>query len=371
MIGHAICRCGAIAAAVFISGCATLPSAGPSVVEMRRLPAVDIVQVTPEGAASAARAATAAGDAAIAHTLAVLQSPITDPVFRLGRGDTVDVTLWSFSPWPGSSQPGGNPGAIALGSFTLPADGDVLLPFAGSTRLAGLTLAEAQAAISAHYARLRILESPSAAIRLAAAPRSDILVTGTVGQPKTLAWTPAGISLAQAVTSALGDGNAVLGQGDNASADAAIRVDVLRGSAPPAELPIGVALAHTIPLHPGDRVVVRKVRALEVTVLGGGARKPGIYGFGKQAMLANVLAQASGLDGNVADSHAVFVLRRRADGPPQLYDFAWNRVQGVIASNQFPMQDGDLVYVAEAPIVAVQKVIGILFQLTLPAQLLK
>jgi polysaccharide export outer membrane protein len=35
------------------------------------------------------------------------------------------------------------------------------------------------------------------------------------------------------------------------------------------------------------------------------------------------------------------------------------------------MQDGDLVYVAEAPIVPVQRVIGILFQATLPAQALK
>ncbi len=284
----------------------------------------------------------------------------------------IDVTLWSFSPWPGGS--GGvsaTPGAIALGSFTLPADGAILLPYAGRVRLSGLTLAEAQTSISRQYASKRILESPTATIKVAAAPASDILVTGSVGQPKSLAWTPAGMTLAQAVTQSLGDGNAVLGQGDLSRADSAVRVAVLRGDAPPVELPIAVALEQRIPLRAGDRVVVRKAPALEVTVLGGGARKDGVFGFSKQTMLSNVLAEASGLDGNGADAHAVYVLRRQARGRPLLYDFAWNRAQGLIAAHQFPVQDGDLVYVAEAPIVSIQRVIGILFQVTLPAQVLK
>lgn len=361
----------AAAAGLLVTGCATLPSAGPSVAAMKQVPAVDIFHVTPEGAASARRSAIAAGDAAIAHTLAELQSPAADAEFRLASGDIVDVTLWSFSPWPGGGQSSGTPGAIALGSYTLPADGEIMLPYAGRAKLSGLTLAEAQAAISRRYTTLRILETPTASIRLTAAPRSDILVTGAIGQPKTLPWTPAGVTLAEAVTRSLGDGNAVLGQGDYSRADSAVLVEVLRSGAPPAELPIIVALEQRISLHPGDRVVVRKTPALEVTVLGGGARKAGVFRFSKQTMLSNVLAQASGLDGGVADSHAVFVLRRRDDGRPKLYDFAWSRAQGVIAAHEFPMEDGDLVYVAEAPIVAVQKVIGILFQLTLPAQLLK
>jgi len=286
--------------------------------------------------------------------------------------------LWSFSPWPGGSGGAGNatsgavsPGAIPLGSFTLPADGTIVLPYAGPVSLSGLTLAEAQAAVSQRYAAQRILESPTATLRVTAAPSSEILVTGAIGQPKSLPWTPAGLTLAQAISQSLGDGNAVLGKGDLSRADSAISVAVLRGDAAPVELPMAVALEQRIPLRAGDRVVVRKAPLLEVAVLGAGLHKDGMLGFSKPTVLSSVLAEAAGLDAGVADRRAVFVLRHRADGRPQLYDFAWNRVQGLVAAHQFPMQDGDLVYVAEAPIVSVQKVIGILFQAALPVQALR
>ena len=43
----------------------------------------------------------------------------------------------------------------------------------------------------------------------------------------------------------------------------------------------------------------------------------------------------------------------------------------MIASHRFPLENGDMVYVAEAPILSVQRVINILFQLALPAQVLQ
>jgi len=360
-------------ALLLAGGCAALPAAGPSAAAMKNDAQVDIVQVTPASAASAADAADAAGAATVAHALAVLQAPVNDPAMRFASGDVIDVTLWSFSPWPGGSAGLSNaaPGAIALGSYTLPADGAIMLPYAGRVGLAGLTLEEGQAAISRAFAGRRILESPTAMIKLAASPRTDILVTGSVGSPRSLPWTPAGMTLAQAISQAIGDGNAVLGQGDMSRSDAAVRVAVLRGDATAVEVPIAVALSQRIQLHAGDRVVVRKAPALEVTVLGGGARKDGVFGFAKQTNLSSVLGEASGLDSGVADAHAVFVLRKRQGATPVLYDFAWNRAQGLIAAHQFPMENGDLVYVAEAPIVPIQKVIGILFQVTLPAQVLK
>lgn len=360
-------------ALLLAGGCAALPAGGPSAASLKNGPDITVVHVTPESAASAAQAADAAGAANVAHALAVLQAPAGNTAIRFAGGDVIDVTLWSFSPWPGGSAGLSNasPGAIALGNFTLPTDGAVILPYAGRVSLAGLTLEEGQAAISRAFAQRQILESPTAMIKLAASPRTDILITGSIGSPRSLPWTPAGMTLAQAISQSIGDGNAVLGQGDMSRSDSAVRVAVLRDEATAIEVPIAVALEQRIPLHAGDRVVVRKAPALEVTVLGGGARKDGVFGFSKQTNLSNVLAEASGLDSGVADAHAVFVLRKRPDATPVLYDFAWNRAQGLIAAHQFPMENGDLVYVAEAPIVPIQKVIGILFQVTLPAQVLK
>ena len=54
-----------------------------------------------------------------------------------------------------------------------------------------------------------------------------------------------------------------------------------------------------------------------------------------------------------------------------LYEFAWKRGDGLVAADQFPLETGDVVYVAEAPIVSIQKVVGLLFQMTLPVQVLR
>ncbi|WP_157220269.1 polysaccharide biosynthesis/export family protein [Flavisphingomonas formosensis] len=352
-----------------LGGCSTMPSAGPSAGNLKTSAAVDIVNVTPQDAQTLAAEANARDKDAIDRALASLKRPSAEPTdLRFAAGDTIDVTVWSFSPAAAASTPGPMP----LGSFTIASDGTVALPYIGPITIAGLSLPQAQTAISRRFAAKGILQSPSAVIKPGILPHESILVTGAIGQPKSIPWNPAGITLAQAITEALGDGSALLSQGgDMADSRSAIRLSLLRDAAPAVDVPISVALADNIPLQPRDRIVVQKAPALEVTVLGGGVQKNGVYGFGKPPTLSGVLAQAAGLNGQTANNHAVFVLRQRPGQRPVLYDFAWNRAQGLIASQQFQMQDADLVYVAEAPIVSLQKIINILFQVSLPAQVLK
>jgi len=356
-----------------VAGCAALPGTGPSAASMQRAPEVDVVDITPDVAKAAHEVAVAQEKASRDRALAALRAPSTEPDFRIQPGDTLDVTIWSFSPWPGSANPlaVGNPGPIPLGTLAVEPDGAIQLPYAGRVDLAGMSMEQAQAAISARYAALRILQKPTAALKLAAAPRHDVLVTGAIGQPRTIPWSPAGLTLAQAITLSLGDGAAALGQGDLSQTRSATQVTVLRGEEAPVELPVVTALEERIPLHAGDRIVVRRDPAVKVTVLGGGTRKNGVLGFARRPTLAEALAEASGLDSNSASDHAVFVLRRRDHARPTLFDFAWNRPLGIVAAQEFPLEDGDLVYVAEAPIVAAQKVINLLFQATLPVQVLK
>jgi polysaccharide export outer membrane protein len=356
-----------------LAGCAALPGTGPSASSMQRSPDVEVVNITPDVATAAHEVAIAQEKTALDRALAALRSAPEEPAFRIAPGDMLDVAIWSFSPWPGSGNPltVANPGMIPIGTFAVGQDGAIELPYAGRVDLAGLSPVEAQAAISARYVALRILQRPTATIKVVASPRHDVLVTGAVGQPRTIPWTPAGLTLAQAVTQSLGDGNALLGQGESARARSAVRVSILRGSQPPVALPVTNALEEWIALHAGDRVVVSKEPAVRVTMLGGGARRDGVLGFAQQPTLAEALAEASGLDGNSAQDNALFVLRRQAGKRPVLFNFAWSRPTGVIAAQQFPLEDGDLVYVADAPIVSIQKVIGLLFQVTLPAQVLR
>jgi polysaccharide export outer membrane protein len=356
-----------------VAGCASLPGTGPSASSMAKSPDVQIVDITPDIASAAREVAIAQEKASLDRALAILRATPAATAAQIAPGDVIDVAIWSFSPWPGAGNPLSiaNPGQIPLGTFTVGTDGAITLPYAGRVDLTGLNAEQAQAAISSRYAVLRILQRPTAAVKVMASPRNDVLVTGAIGQPRTIPWTPAGMTLAQAVTQSLGDGNGLLGQGELTKARAAVRIAVLRGQQAPVALPMVNALEEQIPLRAGDRIVVSKAPAVQVTVLGGGTRRDGVIGFARQPVLAEALAEASGLDGNSANDHAVFVMRRQADKKPVLYNFAWNKPMGIVAAQQFPLEDGDLVYVADAALVSAQKVIGLIFQATLPAQVLR
>jgi polysaccharide export outer membrane protein len=358
------------------TGCSSLSGAGPTAKDMQKSPAMHVVNVTPADAEALRAALNAADKAKVDRTLAALESAPVSSTFKFGPGVTMNIALWSVSPWveasATSSSSSSAPGSVPLGSYTVSADGVIILPYAGKVRIGGLTLQQAQDVITNRFAALGIVQKPSVTIDVRSIPQGRIVVTGSIGEPRILPWSPAGMTLAEAITQSFGDGNASLGQNsDLATNGSAVRVALLRNGTTPAELPISVALEEEIPLHPGDRVVIKKAPAVKVTVLGGGIKKDGVYDFAQPPSLSEVLAKASGLDGNVANDHAVFILRPRRGGTPVLYDFAWNHLEGLIASQEFELVSGDLVYVAEAPIVPVQRVASILFEFALPAEALQ
>lgn len=349
-------------------GCSILTGGGPSTGAVANSRDVEVVNVTPQAAVAEANLVSGAEKAAVDRELSLLGSKVETPIFAFGPGARLTVTLWSFSPRPdGSAAPGPTP----LGAYVVSADGSIALPYVGGVNLTGLTLDQAQDTIRQRYAALGLFQRPSIAIEVGGAPQGHVTVTGSVGQPKIIPWAPDGITLADALTQSLGDGASLLGQPNDLSNNiSAIRVAVVRGAQPPVELPISVALERRIPLRPGDQVVVKKAPAVEVTVLGPGVQNNGVFGFAEPPPLSEVLAKAAGVNANAANNHAVFILRKREGDRPVLYDFAWNRAQGLIAASRFPVKNGDLVYIAEAPIVSAQRVIAILYQIAVPATIL-
>ncbi|WP_244321907.1 polysaccharide biosynthesis/export family protein [Burkholderia reimsis] len=306
------------------------------------------------------------------QSLASLSGEKRHGAFTFAPGDALRLQVWTISPWPGSDSPQGvsnAPTSIDLGDYTVSEAGKIDLPYVGPTSIQGLTLDAAQTAIARKFAALGILQSPSAKISVTSTPQGSVLVTGAIGAPKSLPWTPAGLSLASALTQALGNGADLIGSANGQRSDSlATQVTVVRKGAS-VTLPLDEALTQQIALAPGDRVLVRRAPLVRVTVVGGGAHKNGELDFAHVPTLAEVLASASGLDANAADDHAVFVLEEPVQGErPVLYNFAWNKLEGLVASHKFPIKDGDMVYVAEAPIVPVQRALSILFQLAVPVQ---
>jgi polysaccharide export outer membrane protein len=360
-----------LAAPGMLSGCGILSGGGPWASSMEDSHAVTVVRVTPEMAAADADALRQSTGAAIQQALSTFHASAAVPDPTFGPGSKVAVTLWSYSPVPGASH---GPAPTALGSFTLDAKGEVALPYVGRQRLSGETLASAEKMLTARYAATRMFQQPSVSMEVAAMPQGQILVTGAIGQPKVIPWPSSGLLLSEALTQSLGDGLALLSQNGDATAGPArgdaISVIVQHSDGTSAELPISVALEARVALRPGDQIVVKKAPAVEVTVLGPGMQSNGIVDFGHVPTLSEAVARGAGLNANTANDTSVFVLRE-ADGRPTLYDFAWDKAAGLVASHRFPLKSGDLVYVSEAPIVSVQRVINLIYQATLPAQLAK
>lgn len=358
-----------------LSACGMLPSAGPSGSSVRSAHDVDVMDVTPRLARERADLEAHVQRDALLGALAKLTRQSGQSAFTFHPGDTLKLAVWTISPWPGTgSRQGAStvPSPIEFGDYTVSEKGRINLPYAGATQICGMTLAEAQVTIARRFSSLGILQSPSAKITVTSSPHNGVLVTGAIGAPQIVPWTPAGLTLASALTQSLGNGaNLVSSTIGHDTTSLATQVSVLRDDTS-VTLPLDVALARRIALVPGDRILVKRAPIVRVTVVGGGIRKSGQFDFAHVPTLAEVLASASGLSANLADDHAVFVLEARPAGRrPVLYSFAWNNLQGLAASHDFPIKDGDMIYVAEAPIVPVERAVSILFQLAVPVQAAK
>jgi polysaccharide biosynthesis/export protein len=358
------------AAVLLLSACGMLPAAGPSAGTLQDSKQVSIVNVTPEQAQALAASDAQARSSAEQDALNRLIQAPDGSSFVFSPGDSFHVTVFTIAPTLSNA---GVPSTVDLGAYTVSNEGSVELPYIGSMAMAGLSLKAAQAQIASRLAARGILQAPSVKIDVSASPRNSILVTGALGAPRLVAWNPGGVTLADAITQALGNGLDIMGSDDTGPSDrSAIDVAVFRHDGPAVKIPMQTALEHRIELAPGDRIVVTKKPAVRIIVLGGGVNKDGNYEYARDPSLAAVLAQASGLDTNVANNRAVFVLEPHGQGaPPVLYDFAWDRAAGLIASQVFPLRDGDLVYVDEAPIAPVQKVLNTLLPVAATAQLVR
>jgi polysaccharide export outer membrane protein len=353
-------------------GCTGLPHAGPSGAELDESELVELINVTPEMADELSRVTSAEQATDFGNAILALKEGTEAGPFRFSPGDELTITLWSFTQPSGASlATPSSPQATELGTYVLAEDGTIELPYVGSVSLGALELAQAQRLVSQRFESLGVFRMPSVVIVVESSPRAGILVTGAIGSPKLVPWSPAGRTLAEAITEALGDESTLLREEGDMRARLAVEVDVQREGRPPVSLPMQVALRETVPLHPGDRIIVREEAKVVVAMLGAGIRNNGQLSFARSPTLTEALSRAAGLDSWLADGNAVFVMRKRESMRPLLYNFAWDRTQGLLAAQGFYLANNDVVYVAEAPLVSVQKVSNTLFQLVLPAQILK
>ena len=351
-----------------LEGC-SLPNAGPLAGEVEDTKGVETINVTPELALGMVQQLQKDEQQKLSQALAKLSNAQPAKEYKLQPGDTVDIALWSFADGGNTTQTSPlatGPQATKLGTFQIDTAGTITLPYAGRITIANRTPDAARDLIAHKYVKLGLVHSPDITLN-SSATQNGIIVTGSTGEPKVLSWNPGGITLARAITLTLGNGTSTLSENsalDNSTN--AISAAIIRNGEE-IDLPIPDALNRDIFLRPADKIIIKREPAVQVTIIGGGINRAGLYGFSKPLGLAAVIASAQGLNPNAANSTRIFVFRQQTDQKPILYIFSWNDGRGLIAAQRFPVKNEDIVYVAESPIVPISRVLNTIFQMALPA----
>lgn len=296
---------------------------------------------------------------------------------EVAPGDTLDVFVWEAAPAmlfgptasAGTAQ-GGSTSMEKLPPQMVNSDGNISVPFVGQVHVVGLTPTQVGQLIQRDLQGQA--NQPQVMVQLATNKAQTVTVVGAVKNSMDVPLIPGGIRLLDALAQA-GGVEGPVGQ---------VAIQLSRDGQDDT-LPLQTILknpAENIYLQPGD-VVTALDQPLKVTVLGAtGSSK--VIDFAKgNASLLEILGQAGGLQDNAANPAGVFVFRfasptalRWPTPPthllngkvPTIFTFNLSDPATFFAAQAFQMQNQDLVYVSEAPVQDLQKVLNVVAGIAYP-----
>ncbi|HZP13634.1 MAG TPA: polysaccharide biosynthesis/export family protein [Nevskiaceae bacterium] len=365
-----------------LSGCVLspswLPSSGPNYAQVSRVEGkgkpvpVEVVDVD-EGVARLLLArqqqqqfSEAFAEPAQAHTN-----------YAIGPGDVIEVTIWETPPaglFAGTATILDNTTtsrATTLPAQMVSAEGTITIPFAGSVQCAGKTPDEVSAAIVEQLGGRA--HKPQVLVRLTQNNTASVTVVGEVANSQRLPLTARGERVLDALAAAGGVRDPV-----NKTS-----VQVSRGGKVQT-LPLDTVIRdpkQNIVLQPGD-VVTALHQPYSFSVLGATGKNDEVAFEGQGLSLAQALARAGGLQDTRADAQGVFIFRFEAadalppseqprpqtpDGKiPVVYRVDLKDPQIFFAAQSFPVVNGDVLYVSNAPAAELQKFLNIVLAVTYP-----
>ena len=363
----------------FATGCAYLPGVGPS-----------DTAIAQAGSGAAANTATVQiidlDDRVTRELLAqrvqrlfseTLGNTPDQPV-QIGAGDALEVTLWEAAPATlfGNSTSDVRGVASTSRATSFPEQvvnhaGTIRIPFAGVITAAGRSLTQIEAEI---VERLKgKANQPQVLVRSVRNASANVTVIGEVSNSLRVPLTPRGERLLDALAAAGGTRQSV-----NKTT-----IQVTRGTSVQA-LPLEVVIRdplQNIPLQAGD-VVTALFQPLSFTAMGATGKNEEINFEAQGITLAQALARSGGLLDNRSNPQGVFIFRFESQTA-----LAWPR-QPVIATPEgkvpvvfrvdlknpnsffvmqsFPIQNRDILYVANSPVAELQKFLNVVFSATYP-----
>ena len=367
----------AVFGAVLLGACSSIPTSGPSSSQISNAatpanPAgIQIVDVTDDVARKLFAERSVGDFSATLGSNTLFQQ-------QLGVGDTIEVSIWEAPPATlfGAAQmdaKGGTTNArvTVLPEQTIDGSGKINVPFAGELQAVGRTPAQLQRDITARLKN--IAHDPQVLVKLSRNATSYVTVVGDVASSNRMPLSARGERLLDALAFAGGVKQPV----DK------ITLQVTRGDTV-ASLPLETVIRdprQNVPLHAGD-VVTALFQPYSFTSLGATGKNEEINFEAQGITLAQALARAGGLQDSRSDAQGVFIfrledakalawptspVRTTADGKvPVVYRVNLRDPNSFFVAQSFMMDNKDLLYVSNAPVTEIQKVLNLVFSLAYP-----
>lgn len=297
-------------------------------------------------------AAQGAGDDLTGVNAAVALLGTPERAYRIGAADVLSIQVWNHPELGMQGTAAARAGNGDAPVFTVGEDGDIVYPYLGAVRVAGLTISDAQRRLTAAIARY--VRDPKLAVSVAAYRSQQVFVDGAVKNPGAKPVTNVPMTLAHALAEAGG----VLPDGD------ASRVLVLReGRTVRVDLPTLAAVgkrAEALYLRANDTVRVVARADNPVFVAGEVGRAQAVPMQDGRLSLAQAIAAAGSVNANTSQPSGVYVVRPQADGTPQVFKLDAKSPTGLAMAARFALQPNDLVYVEAAGLMKWNRVVSLL-----------
>lgn len=294
-------------------------------------------------------------------------------------GDVLEVSIWEAPP---AALFGGtgttlvrSEGVQLSTTSTLPEllvglNGTIFVPFAGTIQVANRTPQQIEAEITRRLSGKAHL--PQVIVRIARNATANVTVVGEVANSTRMPLTPKGERLLDALAEA----------GGTRQPSAKMTVQVTRGDNVVA-MPLDSVIrdpAQNIVLATGD-VVTAIFQPYSFTVLGAAGKNEEVAFESTGISLAQALGRFGGLQDQRANAKGVFIFRweqpvtpgAAPTGPvdaqgrvPVIYRVNMRDPATFFLAQNFAMRNGDVVYVATAPIAEFQQFVNVIASTVLP-----
>jgi polysaccharide export outer membrane protein len=366
--------------AVAVAGCSTIPTAGPTVSQVfdqavtegqRQFVLIDVDN----------RVVTTllAQPSESLHTR--FQTYGQPPAPTIGIGDTISVSIWEaaagglFGAPPAAGANAGVSGGSATATIpeqVVAPDGAISVPFAGRVPVAGRTPLEVQGEIEQRLSGKAI--EPQAIVTVPKSVTNAATVSGEVVGGARVPLSVGGDRLLDLIAAAGGAKAPVYQTFVRLSREGVtVTIPMEKLVSDPAE---------NIYAWPGDVLTLVQVPQT-FSVFGATTQNTQVPFGARQITLAEGLAKAGGLQDMRADPQGVFLFRFEpaavvgalnapplATGPngtsPVVYRLNLKDAKSYFYAERFPIEDKDIIYVANAPLTELQKVFTLINTVTGP-----